>query len=276
MHCPNNQVLDHVHGGKVGSRSIRLSVSRFYRAAKINLRRTAMELHTNLPSMILTAYLLIASGLIFKRKTWDELSLYWQQVDEGFDNDAQQRKVVFYGKASFLAWGITVAFLWVYTLLSTGIQWLTVFIGPENFLLFFIPAIILAILKTLTGIVIFLSGMVICCVIGILLNVLLALIRSKFNFYVASAVGLGNMILLFLTHYTIPIFQAQSILLPDATKHDYSAVISSMDFMISSIISLFSIIGIGSIHTQFLKTDGMFRLFRISLKESKHSTHQEL
>jgi hypothetical protein len=251
----------------VGAKSVRLSVFRFYRATKVNLRRTAMELQTNLPSMILTSYLLIASGLIFKKKTWDELSLYWQQVDEGFDNEAQQRKVGFYGKASFMAWGIAVAFLWVYTLLSTGIQWLTIFIGQENFLLFIIPAIILAVLKTFAGIVIFLSGMVICCVIGILLNVLLALIRSKFNFYVASAVGLGNMILLFLTHYTTPIFQSQSNLLPDAMKHDYNAVITSAEFMISAVISLFSIIGIGSIHNQFLKTDGMFRLFRLGLKE---------
>lgn len=228
-----------------------------------------MELQTNLPSMLLTSYLLIASGLIFKKKTWDELSLYWQQVDEGFDNEAQQRKVVFYGKASLVAWGITVAFLWVYHLLSIGIQWLTYYIGQENFLIFIMPAIILAILKAFAGIVIFLSGMVICSVIGILLNVILALIRSKINFYVASAVGLGNMLLLFLTHYTIPIFQAQSNLLPDAMKHDYNAVISSAEFMISAIISLFSIIGIGSIHTQFLKTDGMFRLFRLGLREEK-------
>lgn len=265
-----------ITGGKVGAKNVRLFVSRFSRATKVNLRRTAMELQTNLPSMILTSYLLIASGLIFKKKTWDQLNLYWQQVDEGFDNEAQRRKVIFYGKASLLAWGITVAFLWVYTLLSIGIQWLTAFIGQENFLLFIIPAVALAILKTFAGIVIFLSGIVICCVIGILLNVVLALIRSKFNFYVASAVGLGNMILLFLTHYTIPIFQAQSNLLPDTMKHDYNTVISSAEFLISAIISLFSIIGIGSIHTQFLKTDGMFRLFRLGLSEPKEIEDQRV
>lgn len=219
--------------------------------------------------MVITAYLLIVSGLIFKKKTWDELSLYWQRVDEGFDNEAQRKKVLSYGKASMIAWITTAAFLWLYTLTSTGIQWLTEFIGSENFLLFFIPAIILSILKALSGIIIFFSGLTICCAIGVLINIFLALVRSKINFYVTCAVGLGNMVLLFLTHYTIPIFQVQGSILPDTMKADYLAVINSSENLISAIVGLFSVIGIGSIHTQFLKADGMFKLFRLGLKEKQ-------
>lgn len=234
-----------------------------------NLKRSWFEVHDNFPSMFFTTLMLISSGLIFKKTTWDELSLYWQRVDEGFDNEKQKRKVIRYGKVSIIAWMITLAFLWAYFLVSEGISFLITAINTSNDFILFLPAALLFILKTFAGVVIFIAGMTICCIIGVFINVLLALIRSKINFYVALAVGLANMILLFATHYTIPIFMAQGSFLPVDMRDAYLNVIFSYETLISAIVGLFSVIGIGSIHMQFLKTDGMFRLFRINLKEKQ-------
>lgn len=216
--------------------------------------------------MFLTAIMLIGSGLIFKKTTWDELSLYWQKVDEGFDNEAQKRKVIRYGEVSLITWLVTVAFLWAYFLVSEGISFLITLINNSSSILLFVPTVLLFILKAFAGFIIFITGLMICCIIGVLINVLLALIRSKINFYAAVIVGLANMVLLFATHYTIPIFNAQGSFLPEAMRDAYLHVIMSSETLISGIIGLFSVIGIGSIHTQFLKADGMFRLFRINLK----------
>ena len=217
--------------------------------------------------MFFTALMIIGSGLIFKKTTWDELSLYWQRVDEGFDNEAQKRKVMRYGEVSVLTWLITVAFLWAYYLVSEGIAFLVSLINTSDSVLLFLPTILLFIFKTFAGLVIFLAGLMISCIIGVLINVVLALIRSRINFYAALTVGLLNMILLFTTHYTVPIFNAQGFLLPEEMRVPYLQVILYSEILISGIVGLFSVIGIGSIHTQFLKTDGMFRLFRINLKE---------
>lgn len=234
-----------------------------------NLKRSWFEIHDNLPSMFFTALMLVSSGLIFKQATWDELSLYWQRVDEGFDNEAQKRKVIRYGKLSVITWIVTLAFLWAYFLVSEGISFLITAINTSNAFILFIPTAILFILKTFAGVVIFMAGIMICCMIGVLINVLLALIRSRISFYAALAVGLANMVLLFMTHYTIPIFMAQGSFLPAAMRDAYLNAIFSSETMISGIVGLFSVIGIGSIHMQFLKTDGMFRLFRINLKEKQ-------
>lgn len=240
-----------------------------YRRLRVYFKRSMFELATCLPAMAYTLWMLIISGLIFKKQTWDELSLYWQQVDEGFDNEAQKQKVLRYGKTSIALWPCILAFLWLYYVLSKGTEYLLTFMHDANFLLVVIPTLVLFILQSFAGIVIFLAGMLICCSIGILINVILALIRSKISFYAALTVGLIHLALLFAAHYTIPIFNVQSTFLPMDMRAGYLAVISSAEFLISAIVGLFSIIGIGSIHTQFLKVDGMFRLFKISLKEAK-------
>lgn len=234
-----------------------------------NLKRSWFEVHDNLPSMFFTALMLIKSGLIFKKNTWDELSLYWQRVDEGFDNEAQRRKVIRYGEVSIITWIVTVGFLWAYYLVSEGMTFLISLMNTSNAFIIFVPTALLFLLKAFAGLVIFISGMMICCIIGVLINVLLALIRSRIHFYAALSVGLVNMALLFITHYTIPIFVTQGSFLPEDMRSAYMNVISSSETLISGIVALFSVIGIGSIHTQFLKTDGMFRLFRISLKDKE-------
>lgn len=241
------------------------------RKMRVSLKRAMFELATCLPSMAHTSWLLIVSGLIFKKRTWDELSLYWQTVDEGFDNEAQKRKVIRYGKTSLVLWPALIGFLWIYYVLSQGTEHLLASVQDAGMVIVLIPTILLFVLQALAGVVIFIAGMMICCIIGILINVFLALIRSRINFYVALAVGLGNTVLLFIYHYTIPIFNIQSTFLPVDMRADYLEVISSYEFLISAIVGLFAMIGIGSIHAQFLKTDGMFRLFKINLRESKDS-----
>lgn len=248
-------------------KGIRRSAISLLKRTILNSKRSWVDVHANLPSMITTALLLVNSGLIYKKSTWDELSLYWQRVDEGFDNEAQKQKVVRYGEVSLITWVVTVAFLWAYYLVSTGIGFLISLINSSDSIILFVPTVLLFILKTFAGIVIFIAGLIVCCIIGVLINVALALIRSRINFYAALTVGLLNTILLFVTHYTVPIFNAQGIFLPEAMRDAYLNVILSSETLISGIVALFSIIGIGSIHMQFLKTDGMFKLFRINLKE---------
>lgn len=248
-------------------KSIRRSAMAFLKKTILDTKRSWVDVHANLPSMMTTAGWLVGSGLIFQKTTWDELSLYWQRVDEGFDNDAQKKKVIRYGQTSVMAWLIAVAFLWAYHIVSVSIAFLISLINSSDALILFLPTVLLFILKTFAGIVVFITGLIICCVIGVLINVALALIRSRINFYVALTVGLLNMALLFLTHYTVPIFNAQGSFLPEVMREAYLHVILSSETLISGIVGLFSVIGIGSIHIQFLKADGMFKLFQMSLRQ---------
>lgn len=241
------------------------------RNLRMSFKRATFELATCLPGMVHTSWLLVVSGLIFKKRTWIQLIQYWQLVDEGFDNEAQKKKVIRYGKVSFVLWPSTIGFLWIYYIISLGIEVLLSFMTEAGPAAVLVPAFILFVLQGLAGMTIFVAGMLICCIIGIFVNVVFALIRSRINFYVALLTGIVNTLLLFIYHYTVPLFYLQSRFLPSDMRDSYFSVISSYEFAISAVVGLFSIIGIGSIHDQFLKTDGMFRLFKINLKDPKRT-----